>query len=83
MFEKNKSFKLISNFREDAFVCLPDFMPNYAYFAVYDGHEGREAVDYVREKVSTIFFFAKKNIPQFKLCLFCFIVACSFERFIE
>jgi serine/threonine protein phosphatase PrpC len=36
---------------EDAFVMLPDFMPNAAYFAVYDGHEGREAVDYVRTKL--------------------------------
>lgn len=36
---------------EDAYVMLPDFMPNTAYFAVYDGHEGREAVDYVRVKL--------------------------------
>jgi serine/threonine protein phosphatase PrpC len=38
-------------YMEDAFVMLPDFMPNAAYFAVYDGHEGREAVDYVRTKL--------------------------------
>jgi protein phosphatase PTC1 len=38
-------------YMEDAFVMLPDFMPNAAYFAVYDGHEGREAVDYVRVKL--------------------------------
>jgi serine/threonine protein phosphatase PrpC len=38
-------------YMEDAFVMLPDFMPNTSYFAVYDGHEGREAVDYVRVKL--------------------------------
>ena len=38
-------------YMEDAFTMLPDFMPGAAYFAVYDGHEGREAVDYVRVRL--------------------------------
>jgi protein phosphatase PTC1 len=38
-------------YMEDAFTMVPDFMPGASYFAIYDGHEGREAVDYVRTKL--------------------------------
>jgi protein phosphatase PTC1 len=38
-------------YMEDAYRIEPELCSNYAFFAVYDGHEGREAVDYVRERL--------------------------------